>query len=221
MNLENAAVIEFGGARLALLPERAVVNLDSGELYLADLHVGKSATFRANAIPIPEGDTRADLDRLHRAIQRTGVRRVVILGDFLHAPASHLDEVWPAWRQAHTELEVVVVRGNHDAWAGDPRPEWQVELVDAPLVRGELALRHEPIVDPARFVLAGHVHPAIRLRGSGRDRLSLPCFHVANRLLTLPAFTRFSGGYGVRARAGDRVFAIAEEAVMDVTALAA
>jgi uncharacterized protein len=219
MDLTNVMVANCGVSRFAFLPERAVLEMSTLTLYLADLHIGKSASFRAKAIPIPEGDTGADLQRLTRAIERTGATRIVILGDFLHAASSHLDTQWKAWRREHADIPITVVRGNHDLTAGDPSPDWGVKLVEEPATDGPLVLRHHPEVSKYGFVLAGHLHPAVRLRGSGRDNLSLPCFHLASRVLVLPAFTQFSGGHPVSPRRGDRVFAIAEDSVLDVTAL--
>ncbi len=220
MDLTDALMTEVAGHRMALMPERAVFNVGSGDLYVADLHIGKSATFRSGAIPIPDGDTAGDLQRLGQVIQRTEARRVVVLGDFLHAPASHLDQTWKQWRATWPDLEIVVVRGNHDLTAGDPGADWGVELADAPVVSGSLVFQHHPEASDSGYVLSGHLHPAIRLRGGGRDSILLPCFHVGEAVMILPAFTRFAGGYPVVAGKTDRVFAIADDAVLDVTALA-
>ncbi|MFT4603573.1 MAG: DNA ligase-associated metallophosphoesterase [Rhodothermales bacterium] len=220
MDLSNALMTEVAGHRLALMPERAVFNLGTGDLYVADLHIGKSATFRSGAIPIPDGDTAADLVRLGSVIQSTEARRVVVLGDFLHAPASHLDQTWRQWRATCPDLEIVVVRGNHDVTAGDPGADWGVELLDGPVKSGSLVFQHHPEASELGYVLSGHLHPAIRLRGVGRDSILLPCFHVGEAVMVLPAFTSFSGGYRVVAGKKDRIFAIADDAVLDVTALA-
>lgn len=220
MDLSGCIIREIAGRRLALMPERAVLDLETGDLFVADLHVGKSTAFRTNAIPIPDGDTEADLARLGAALERSGAKRLIILGDFLHAIDSHLDRSWKDWKATRPELGVTVVRGNHDEKAGDPRPDWDVELVDDPFAHGKFVLRHEPLESEDGYVLSGHLHPAIRLRGHGPDRLRLPCFQVGLRVMVLPAFTRFSGGYSIRPEKTDRVFAIADDTVMDVTNLA-
>ena len=64
----------------------------------------------------------------------------------------------------------------------------------------------------ARYVIAGHLHPAYRI--SGRvDSLRLPCFWVRERYAVLPAFGEFTGGWAVRAEPGDRVFVTDDEQV--------
>src|SRR5256885_6443915 len=51
---------------------------------------------------------------------------------------------------------------------------------------------HYPQEAPACHVLAGHVHPAVVLRGPGRDALRLPCFAVHAGFTLLPAFGLFT-----------------------------
>lgn len=55
-------------------------------LILADPHFGKAGVFRRQSLAVPAGTTRDDLARLTDAIEQTGCRRLLILGDFLHAP---------------------------------------------------------------------------------------------------------------------------------------
>ena len=67
----------------------------------------------------------------------------------------------------------------------------------APAVLEGLECRHHPI-DGAHgagpLVLAGHLHPVVRLNGPGRDSLRTPCFVVGERQIVLPAFGEFVGG---------------------------
>ena len=109
---------------MLLLPERALFWPRAGTLVVADLHWGKGATFRAAGIPIPVGTTSDDLARLDGALLRTGARRLVVLGDLFHARAgriaTHTLAELRRWRGAAPELEILLVRGNHDRHAGDP-----------------------------------------------------------------------------------------------------
>jgi metallophosphoesterase superfamily enzyme len=68
-------------------------------------------------------------------------------------------------------------------------------------------------------VLAGHIHPAISLSGPGGQHERLPCFLFGERIGLLPAFGGFTGGATVRPRRGDRVFALAGEEVVLITAV--
>ncbi|WP_406623481.1 ligase-associated DNA damage response endonuclease PdeM [Acidovorax sp. SDU_ACID1] len=196
-----------------LLPEGALWWPEGAALCIADLHLGKAATFRARGLPVPHGTTRGNLDRLAWLLARyPQARRLVVLGDFLHAAESHAHGVLnalAAWREGHPALEVVLVRGNHDSHAGDPPPWLDARIVDEPWPLGPFACCHHPQRHPERWVLAGHLHPAAVLRGSGRDALRVPCFLSEPGLLVLPAFGEFTGGYTVGRAPGRRLFAVA------------
>ena len=73
-------------ADVVLLPGRAAFLPSSATLLVADLHLGKAATFRKAGIPVPEGSAQADLARLARLVRETSARRLVIVGDLLIAP---------------------------------------------------------------------------------------------------------------------------------------
>jgi len=64
-------------------------------------------------------------------------------------------------------------------------------------------------------VLAGHIHPAVRLSGDG-DSVRLPCFWFSPRVGVLPAFGAFTGSATVRPREGDQVFVIADGEIIAV-----
>nr|WP_223755747.1 hypothetical protein [Myxococcus sp. RHSTA-1-4] len=83
------------------------------------------------------------------------------------------------------------------------------------LDEGPFRFAHHPEPAPGRYVWAGHLHPTVRLSGGG-DRLRLPCFHVGRGVGVLPAFSAFTGGHDVSRRPGERVFAIADPAVVEV-----
>ena len=138
---------ELQGEAVTLLPERAVYWPRAAALIIADPHFGKAAAFRAGGIPVPGGTTAAMLARLGAALDRTSARRLVVLGDLLHARAGRaahtLDQV-AAWRAARPELDITLVRGNHDTRAGDPPADWGVECLDAPVSEPPFVWLHQP-----------------------------------------------------------------------------
>lgn len=69
--------------------------------------------------------------------------------------------------------------------------------------------------DPG-YEIAGHLHPAVRLEGRGRDRLRLPCFWVRPTQCILPAFGGLTGSGRVRPRSGDRIFVVGDGQVAEV-----
>lgn len=214
-----------GGARLRPLAERALWLPDAGLLLVADAHIGKAQSFRRLGVPVPEATTDGTLARLDAAITRCpGLQRIVFLGDLLHAArgrgATTLAAV-AAWRDRHAALALTLVRGNHDGHAGDPPPGWGVECVDEPWQHPALpglALAHHPEPLAGRYVLAGHLHPAVRLEGRAHQRLRLACFHFGPAVGVLPAFGEFTGTHVLPRGAQDRVFAVADGTVIELPA---
>jgi uncharacterized protein len=212
VSLDGELEIELCGERLVLLPERAAYRPDARALLVADPHFGKAAAFRALGVPVPGGTTTETLARLTGAVQRTGAEAIVFLGDFLHARqgrAAKTMDALLAWRRTHPHLSLTLVRGNHDAGAGDPPDEMEITCVDGPLDAPPYAYAHHPQPAPACYVLAGHVHPSVTLRGAGRQRQRLPCFHLGARVGILPAFGEFTGTADVAVAPGDRVYVVA------------
>lgn len=208
--------IEVGGAELRLLAERAAFVVTESTLLVADAHIGKAQAFRRLGVPVPGGTTAGTLRRLEAALAATAARRIVFLGDLLHAAhgrgAATLAEV-QRWRETHPALELVLVRGNHDSHAGDPPPAWGVQCVSGPLVLGPLALVHEPQPVAGRYALGGHLHPALSLADGAQGRVRLPCFHFGATVGVLPAFGEFTGSASVRPAPGDRLVVIAGDEV--------
>jgi metallophosphoesterase superfamily enzyme len=53
----GSAAIVAASRELRLLPQRALLDTASRSLMVADLHLGKAATFRAHGLPVPSGTT--------------------------------------------------------------------------------------------------------------------------------------------------------------------
>lgn len=211
--------VEVGGHALQLLPQKAAFLPHIFTLLIADAHIGKAVSFRALGVPVPAGTTTENLNLISLLVTRHQAQRIIFLGDFLHSAKSHAAATMAAvarWRELHANLQITLVRGNHDDRAGDPPAHLRIDVVDEPLRLGGLALCHHPQEVAGAYVLAGHIHPCMKLSGRGRDRLRLPCFWMGPRTGVLPAFGAFTGMAEVQPSAQDRVFAVAGEAVLEV-----
>lgn len=201
---------------MQLLPERAIWWPAGRALFVADLHIGKAATYRALGQPVPAGTTHENLARLDALIARHVPERIVFLGDFLHAAqarTTHVMAALDAWRVRHAGTAMTLVRGNHDSRAGDPPPAPRIDVVDEPHLLGPFACCHHPQTHPTHFVLAGHVHPMRRIHGSGLDSLRLPCFVRDERQAILPAFGEFTGGWSAESAPNRRFYVVGGDGV--------
>ncbi len=221
--MERDDELVLGEVRLRLLPDRAAYWEDTATALVADVHVGKAAHFRRHGIGVPVDVGWETLARLTRVVQGVRPRRLVVLGDLVHSTANAEWDEFRRWldeeREAGPLEEVVLVLGNHDVLG---EAAWRAAGVEAVRVHHEAGLRfvHAPeaAAEHAGYTCAGHVHPAVRLTGAGRQTLRLPCWHVdeAARTCVFPAFGAFTGHHTVTPRPGDRIHAIAEASVIRV-----
>lgn len=199
------------GEHLALLADRAVLHPGRRLLAIADLHLGKATDFQNHGLPVPEGASLDDIQRLAALVGEHGARDLWILGDLAHSPASLTPPVEAALRgllDDSPELTIHWTRGNHDRclrWSPHPR------LIEgAPLVSPPLFGTHEPDARPpaGTIHLCGHVHPALRIHRRSQS-LRAPCFVLDPARVILPAFGSFTGCMDCGRTAGRRFAIIA------------
>lgn len=210
--------VEITRHRFWLLPERALYWPERDAVLVADLHIGKAEAFRAGALPVPEGSSQATLDRLSEVIDSLQAKNLFILGDLWHAKSGRtprIHEILSIWRKKHQHVEMTLIEGNHDLRSGRLPAEMGIDSCPELEIEG-LLLKHHPADDPRGYVLAGHIHPAVRLVGAGRQSERLPCFWFGAGCGVLPAFGEFTGSATVYPSKNDRVFVIAGDEVCEV-----
>lgn len=187
------------GEELALLPERAIYWAAERTLLVADLHLGKAATFRALGAPVPETPTYETLERLSCLVEKVAPQRIAFLGDLLHdreaatgAPRDALLD----WCGRHPGVELELIVGNHDRRAMSRLDEavlCAISLADERSAGPFVYAHHPPVGQPEGYVLCGHIHPGFRLTARGRRTATLPCFWFQHKCAVLPAFGEFTG----------------------------
>jgi DNA ligase-associated metallophosphoesterase len=205
---------------LTLLPDRAVWLPGHRSLLVADLHLGKSATFRARGLPVPEGETEADLGRLEALANQTGASQVLILGDLIHAADGLGPHTVDCLRACLERMDapVTLIEGNHDRSAGLRRLDLPLEIQRTQEVDG-VTLIHDPAdLSQPTAAICGHLHPSILLPQSPRRRTRVPCFHLSDQILALPGFGSFTGTHPIHRGPDDRVFVPLRDQVREVPA---
>jgi uncharacterized protein len=225
------------GETLLLHPERAVLWPARHTVIVADTHFGKSALFSRHGVAVPAGSDDHDRERLTRLVQGSAAKRLIVLGDFLHAPldpASQDAQDLDAWSRRLGTTGILVIAGNHDRGGGHAwspaAMHWQAEdLLEPPFRfthdadRGKAADGGVGQGDVAGggaidrgglFTLSGHIHPVVRLGERRKPAPRVPIFWQRRRGLVLPSFGSFTGGYAVSPEEGDSVFAVGTERVV-------
>jgi DNA ligase-associated metallophosphoesterase len=168
---------------------------DENTLIVSDLHFEKASSYARRGVMLPPYDTAATLEKLAEVIEAFQPSRVVALGDSFHDPDGS-DRLPAAYRAMLTTLQLgrewVWITGNHDPVA----PVLLCGETHAEIAIGNLVFRHEPDPEAAPGEIAGHLHPAARIRRYGRS-VRRPCFATDGRRLVLPAFGVLTGGLNV------------------------
>jgi uncharacterized protein len=111
---------------------------------------------------------------------------------------------------------VAVIAGNHDRreriakWSGVAR--WHA----APLVEPPFVFAHEPAAHESGYVLAGHIHPVLRIPDRGH-RLRIPVFWERPDYFVLPSFGSFTGGANISPQPEDKLYAAGPERVIPIS----
>ncbi len=209
--------ITICGKKIRLLPHRAIFLVEEEVLILADLHIGKVIHFRNAGIPAPLRAGNRNFEQLANAIEATGPKRVIFLGDLFH---SHYNSDWEVFGEFlfyYNYINFELVIGNHDVMSAHQYERKNIQVHEQ-LVVGPFLLTHHPLeVKPHPYYnLAGHLHPGVRMVGKGRQSLTLPCFFFGNQQGLLPAFGIFTGFKRIKPEKEDKVFVIAEDRIFKV-----
>ncbi len=201
--------------KFQLHPTGACYWVDQDVVLLADVHLGKSAHFRKHGMAVPSQADDKEYDKLNDVIAHFDPSRIWFLGDLFHSYQNaewHFFEQWVRMQ----DIEVLLVMGNHDIISREQFEKLGVKTVEH-LQMGSVLLTHHPVQEQAVFNIAGHIHPAVKLTGIGRQRMKIPCFFSTNYGMILPAFGDFTGTYTLKPQKGNKVFACVENEVIELS----
>ncbi|NNE75836.1 MAG: ligase-associated DNA damage response endonuclease PdeM [Pricia sp.] len=183
-------------------------------LLISDVHLGKVSHFRKFGAAVPRKAIQKNFDLMDEAIDYFQPDMVVFLGDLFH---SSLNKEWGLFEKwASTVVsEIVLVAGNHDIISPLKYESLGIRVVSEIQLNGFL-LTHHPEERASFFTFSGHIHPAVRLHGIGRQSLRLSCFFKLENQMILPAFGTFTGTHVLEAKENDEVFVVAQNEVVKI-----
>ncbi len=194
-----------GRAEVMLRPSGAMWIEAARTLVVADLHLEKGSSYAARGQMLPPYDTRETLDRLEAEVVALSPAAVILLGDTFHDRRSEdrlaADDA-QRLRALSLGRRLIWVVGNHDADGPQRLPG---ETADELELHG-LILRHEPQGGLQPGEVAGHLHPAAKVRAT-RGTVRRRCFVTDAERAILPAFGAYAGGLNVRDKAFSGLFA--------------
>jgi putative SbcD/Mre11-related phosphoesterase len=180
---------------------RALWLAEERALVVADLHLGYAWAHRysGNLLPVTAGEDA--VDRLIGLQEEYQPREVIILGDLVHravaVPAIH-EALRMLIDRVSSRCVLTVVLGNHDRHlarllSGMGRSALlvdQLKLGPHLLLHGDRAASESV----TGWTLIGHEHPVIGLGDGVTAAVKCPCFLVSEKLIVLPAFSRWAAG---------------------------
>ncbi|MXV51605.1 ligase-associated DNA damage response endonuclease PdeM [Pedobacter sp. HMF7647] len=217
MNVHNGLDWQFLGQQLCLLPQKALYWKDKNMLIVADVHMGKVGHFRKAGIAIPKLMEQEDLAVLSDLIHDLKPKTLLFLGDLFHSDMNNDWEWLMLWRDLFPDLEMILVRGNHDILHDKYYHAARFKVV-AELELEPFLFTHEPVKEVHDlYPVSGHIHPGVLLRGKGRQFVTLPSFSFCKDQAILPAFGKFTGNVSLKYCDEDSVFGVLKNKVIKLS----
>lgn len=172
----------------------------SETLLIADAHLGYAWAQRRRGElgPLTDGGI---VDRLRSALDRWNPGRIVFLGDVVHRGRPSAEErhvIESALHEAAGRTRLVAVLGNHDRNFESDFGNLNIECCDHWEDADILAVHGDrDWPDTKKWLVLGHLHPAISLEDSAGATRRLPVFMESARALVLPAFSPFAAGFNL------------------------
>ncbi|WP_339713501.1 ligase-associated DNA damage response endonuclease PdeM [uncultured Kriegella sp.] len=183
-------------------------------LLISDVHLGKVSHFRKYGAAVPQNAIARNFELMDEAINFFKPEQLVFMGDLFHSSLNNEWKFFEHW-MATVISKVTLVAGNHDIISSLKYENLGIEVVSE-MVFDDFLLTHHPEDRKGFFNFSGHIHPAIRLRGTGRQSLRLPCFFKSTNQMVLPAFGAFTGSHVLEPKNDNEVYAISEDAVFKI-----
>lgn len=213
--LSKAIYFEIKDQHLWLLPQKAIFWEERKMLILSDLHFGKSTHFRKSGIPIPVKVFQKNMDELKVLIDTLNPVLICFLGDLFHSELNIEFDWFLEKMKSYPQIKMELVRGNHDILTAAYYKQAGIKVYPIVVKKGPFVFAHDPdqYDNTDAYVISGHIHPGVHLRGAGRQNLTLSCFYFGEKQALLPAFGAFTGLAIIRPKKKDKVFVIGDEKV--------
>lgn len=188
---------------------------DQRLLVISDPHFGKVGHFRKSGIQVPLKAGQANLHTLLEVIQFFKPQKLLVTGDLFHSSHNKEVDLFFQWRDYISHLPVILVKGNHDVLNKQKYLSAGIEVYEEEWCVENFCFTHDAsAIDSDHYIFSGHIHPAVRIAGAGKQSLRLPCFYFGKKFAILPAFGKFTGSATIKPSNGDKVFAITKNEII-------
>ncbi len=182
---------------IKITPEKAAIIGKTA--IIADLHLGIENALQEKGIALPRVQIDEIISNVERIVEKYKIERIVIAGDFKHEFSRNLPYEWrdvEEFLSRFSELEIVVVKGNHDNFLAAILAKWGIKLLEFFEIDRYVILHGHKKLDFDKDAIIGHEHPVVRIRHRG-GIYTFPCYlryKGSKEILVLPAFSPIVSG---------------------------
>tara|TARA_R110002074_G_scaffold149035_2_gene301168 strand:+ start:17058 stop:17729 length:672 start_codon:yes stop_codon:yes gene_type:complete len=206
--------IQLHGQSFQMHFSGALFWVEKSMLLISDVHLGKISHFRKYGAAVPQQAIQQNFDTLNTVVEFFKPKGITFMGDLFHSSLNSEWALFEEWVHSITS-EIILVSGNHDIISPLKYENIHIKVISE-LVIDSFLLTHHPEERDGFFNFSGHIHPAIKLTGLGRQSVRLPCFYKTQSQMILPAFGEFTGIYTLEPCNGCEVFALLGDSVLPV-----
>ena len=206
--------IKIKSQQFILDPSGAVYWKEKKSLLIADVHLGKVAHFRKNGVAVPRQAEGAFYKKIAALFTKFSVQRLIFLGDLFHSLQNNEWHLFEAWIKQKS-IKVILIEGNHDIIPARKFKKLGINI-SKHFIEEDFYFSHFPTDKENYFVICGHVHPGVKLKGAALQQLKLPCFFQSKNQLILPAFGGFTGLHLLTPKKGNQVYVTTGKEVMKI-----
>jgi DNA ligase-associated metallophosphoesterase len=204
---------------IKLLIEKAAIWLEEKTLIISDMHLGKISHFRKAGIALPAKAAEHNFNILDNLILSNNIWRIIFTGDLFHSDKNEEWDTFCRWRRKYHSVEMHIVPGNHDRF--DLKCYADVPLIvhqDEYIIDDFVFTHHPRIAKENEYIFCGHVHPVIKVPINSAT-YRLPCFYISEQQMIMPSFGYFTGGYVIQPIESEKVIAVVNKELIDVSLL--
>ena len=210
----NTESIQINNQNFTMHPSGVLFWEEKSMLLISDVHLGKVSHFRKFGAAVPQRTILKNFVSMEEALAFFQSKTVVFMGDLFHSSLNSEWELFKKWTEAiHSKLILVI--GNHDIISPLKFEDLGIEVIQE-IRLDDFLLTHHPEKRDGLFNFCGHIHPAIRLTGLGRQSVRLRCFYKSEAQMILPAFGEFTGSFTVKPEENCEIYALLGDTVISV-----
>lgn len=130
-------------------------------------------------MPISGQAHQTDLETLDYLLNILPCQRLLILGDLFHSDFNLESTLFFDWIKTN-QIYTALVPGNHDIMHGQVYAKGGIVVLEKTHVVSGICFVHKPedAQTDVEFVMYGHLHPGLVLRGKGKQYAKLPAFFI-------------------------------------------